>query len=85
MKKLNPIEQKQISGGEKFLLVTSSGIDLEDVPVKCREVFLNYINNISLVGLTPNDLNTALLQNCSGINPEEIDLFPSTSCAIIEA
>lgn len=63
MKNLNSVEIKQISGGEKFLLITSK-IDIEGIPASCIERFFNPNSNMTLVGTLEDNLGSMLTNGC---------------------
>lgn len=64
MKHLNTVNLNQISGGEKFLLVTST-IDIEGIPSSCIERFFNPASNMTLVGVLEDNLSSILTNNCT--------------------
>lgn len=63
MKNLNILDLKNISGGEKFLLTTST-IDIEGIPASCIERFFNPSNNMTLVGTLEDNLSSMLTTGC---------------------
>lgn len=63
MKKLNTLELKEVAGGEKFLLITST-IDIEGMPASCIERFFNASSNMTLVGALEDNLSSMLTTSC---------------------
>lgn len=63
MKNLNKASLKQIAGGEKFFLMTST-IDIEGIPTSCIDRFFNASSNITLVGTLEDNLGSMLTSNC---------------------
>ncbi len=64
MKKLTYFETSQISGGEQFLILTST-LETKNIPNACIEQFFNPQSNMTLVGLTEENLTSSLIDNCS--------------------
>jgi len=64
MKNLNQVQLNQISGGEKFLLITTN-IDITGIPTSCIDRFFQDNSNLTLVGLTEDVLSSALFNNCT--------------------
>ncbi len=64
MKNLNQVQLNLVSGGEKFLAITTN-IDISGVPTSCVERFFQNNNNITLVGLTEDVLSSTLFSNCT--------------------
>lgn len=84
MKNLNIGELNQVSGGEKFLLFTST-VDFVSLPKNCLEKFFNNSTNLTLVGSTHDSLFSTLLSNCYQYTNDSTSFSSSTETIIIAA
>ena len=64
MKNLNSLELNLVSGGEKFLVMTTT-IDMIGLPASCIERFFNNATNLTLMGITDEMLHSTLTANCT--------------------